>query len=148
MLIETSLLILIILTFFSMISGQFLVGTSQDIGIDNTALINGSTSTYVVSAENTLFFIDTSDLIVAGIVLLTTIIIVAGITGIQFLGSGLNVASVRVIILLTGYIGIWVALTTLAYSLITSIQVFGSIIYIGLTLAYVIGVIQKISGNE
>lgn len=148
MLIGLSLLIMITLTFLSVILGESFIGSTVNVGIDNTALVNGSTSTYFVEAQDLLFQIDTSSLIIAGIILISTIIAVASITGIQVLGSGLNTQSVRVIIIATSFIGLWASLSILAFNLISRIQVFGGLIYIGITIAYSIGVIQKISGGN
>ena len=148
MLIGLTLLIMIVLTFFSIILGESFIGSIVNVGIDNTALVNGSTATYFVEAEDLLFQIDTGSLIIAGIVLISTVIAVASITGIQVLGSGLNTQSVRVIIIATSYIGLWASLSILAFNLITQIKVFGGLIYIGITIAYSIGVIQKISGGN
>ena len=148
MLIIVSLSVLIMLVLFSLILGTDLIDSLTSVGIDNTAIINGSSTTYVVSPENIIFQIDTSSLITAGIALLATIIIIATITGIQVVGSGLSPASVRIFIILTGYVGIWTTLSLLAFDLIFSIQVFGSVIYISLTLVYTIGVINKITGSD
>lgn len=146
MLIAVPLMVLIIITFLSIILGGTLISGLANVAIDNTALVDGDSATFVVVGQDVLFSIDTTNLIVAGIALIISIIIVAGITGITVLGSGLNPQSARIIIFLTGYIGVWTTLTALAFNLIIQIEVFGSIIYIGLTIAYVIGVIQKISG--
>lgn len=148
MLITGTLLILIVIVMFSIILGNDFVSGLVEIGVDNTALVNGTITTYVVPTEDILFTIDTTTLIIAGIALLTTIIFIAGITGVQVLGSGLNQSSVRIIILLTGYIGIWTTLSILSFSLINSIEIFGSVIYISLTLGYTIGVIKSISGGN
>ncbi len=147
MIIGITLGILIVLTLFSLVLGETLIGVSATILVDNTAIVNGSTTTFVVEGLDVVFQIDTTSLITAGIALIVSIIVVAGITGIQVLGSGLNPESAKIIIVITGYIGIWSALSIIAFNLITSIQIFGSIIYITLTLAYSIGVIQKLSGG-
>lgn len=148
MLAEISLMILIIITLFSVILGRNLISGIANISIDNEALIDDVPSTFVVVGEDVLFTIDTSTLVIAGISLIVAIIIVAGITGITVLGTGLNAQSAKIIIILTGYIGIWSVLTALSFTLIIEIEIFGSIIYVGLTIAYVVGVIQKISGSE
>jgi len=148
MLIGLSLMVLIILGFLSTILGSEYLASSLQVGIDNTSLVNGSITTYVVETETVLFQIDTSVFIIAGIALLITLGVVAGLTGIQVLGSGLNSESVKIIIMLTGLTGIWFALSAICINLIASIQVFGSIIYIGLTLMYVIGVVQKLTGGN
>lgn len=146
MIIALTISILSVLSFFSVILGEGFIGGTVNVIVDNTALVNGSLTTFVVEGQDVLFQIDTSDLVIAGIALITAIIFVATIVGVQVLASGLSTASVRVIILATSYIGIWTALSILAFNLISSIEVFGSIIYISLTIGYSIGAIQKISG--
>jgi len=148
MLIGFSLLIIIILGFLSIMIGDSYLSAPISVGIDNEVLFNGSITTYFVEQETALFEIDTSVFIIAGIALLITIAFVAAITGIQILGSGLTSASVKVIITITGYTGIWLALSAICINLIISIEAFGSIIYIGITLMYVVGVFQNISGGE
>lgn len=146
--VTLAILVMVILDFFSIILGENLIGGTVNTAIDNTALVNGSTTTYFVAGQDILFQIDTSNLIIAGIALITTIILVASLTGITFLGSGLSTASVRVIVLATSYIGLWASMSILAFNLIKSIEVFGSLIYIGITIMYSIGVIQKLTGGS
>jgi len=148
MLIGLTLMVIIVLVLFSLILGNDFVSGLINVGIDNEAIIDGNPSTYVVASADVVFSINTSSLIIAGIALLSTIIIVATIPGIQVLGSGLSPASVRIWILLTAYIGLWTVLSILAFNLINSIEIFGSIIYITLTLGYTLGVIQKITGGN
>lgn len=148
MLIGITLMIMIVLMFFSIILGETLISSTQNVAIDNSALVNGSLTTYVVEGQDILFQIDTATLETAGIALLVTIIAVASITGIQVLGSGLNSESVRVIILATAFTGLWAMLSILAFNLIITIAVFGTIIYIALTLGYSIGVIQRLTGGK
>ena len=145
MLIGITLAILVMLVIFSLIFGSNPIGIAQKINIDNSVLFTEEFQTFFTDAQNVIFSIDTSSLIVSGIALLVSVIVVASIVGIQVFASGLSESTVRVIILLTGFIGIWTALSLLVFNLIKSIEVFGSIIYIILTLGYTIGVIQKIS---
>lgn len=148
MIISISMSVLIVLSLFSLILGESFIGTSINVLVDNSALINGSTTTFEVIGQDILFQIDTSVLINAGIALIVAVSITATLTGIQVVGSGLNAESVRIIILITGYVGIWTSLSIIAFNLIITIEVFGSIIYITLTIGYSIGVLQKISGGE
>ncbi len=148
MIITITLSILVILTLFSLILGENFIGATTNVIVDNTALVNGSTTTFFVEGQDVLFQIDTAVLLNSGIALIVAIIIVATITGIQVLGSGLNANSAKIIILITGYIGIWTSLSIVAFNLITSIEIFGSIIYISITIAYSIGVLQNISGGS
>lgn len=148
MLIGLSLMIIIVLGFLSLIVGDDYISSTVNIGIDNEVLLNGSITTYFVEQETILFEIDTSVFIVAGIALLITVAVVAGITGITILGSGLTSASVKIIIMITAYTGIWISLSAICINLIASIQIFGSMIYIGITLMYVVGVVQNLSGGS
>ncbi len=148
MIIALTLFILIVLSLFSLLLGENFIGDTLNVLVDNTALVNGSTTTFVVDDVDVLFQIDTSSLLTAGIALIVAVIIVAGITGIQVLGSGLNPESAKIIIVITSYIGLWVSLSFIAFELINSIEIFGSIIYISITIGYSIGVVQKISGSD
>lgn len=148
MLIGLSLLIITILGFLSTIIGQDYFSAPINVGIDNEAFFNGSLTTYIVEQETALFEIDTSVFIVAGIALLITLGFVAGITGIQILSSGLSPASVKIIIMVASYTGLWYALSAICINLIASIQIFGSIIYIGITLMYIVGIFQNLSGGN
>lgn len=147
MLIGASLIIMIIIVLFNLILGNDFLGGIAELTVDNEALIDGISTTFVVPAEHILFTIDTSTIIGAITIISITLIAIAGVTGISVLGSGLNPQSARIIILAITYTGIWVLLSTLAFALIISIEVFGSVIYVAITIAYVLGVIQSISGS-
>lgn len=147
MLVIITLMVLVLLSIFSLLLGNGFLANVMNVEIDNIAIIDGDTSTLLVEGVEVIFQIDTTSLITAGISLLITIGVVAGITGISFLGSGLNSESVRIIVLLSAYVGIWITLSLITYSLIVEIQIFGSLIYIGLTIGYAIGVVQKLSGS-
>jgi len=148
MLISLSLLIMMVLVVFSLILGNGFYGIIQGITISNSAIINGSTSTILIEGGNVLFYIDTTNLIVGGIALLGTIVGIALISGVQILGSGLSSASVKIILIIWSFSGIWLTLTVLAINLIASIEVFGSIFYVMITVAYAVGVIKKIGGGS
>lgn len=92
--------------------------------------------------EDVFFEIDP---VIGAIVILITIGIIGTALGIKIVGSGLSEWSIRLAILVTSYSGLWFLLTILAMPLINSIDVFGSITYIGLSIGFTIGVIQKIA---
>jgi len=82
---------------------------------------------------------------------ISIIVIIAtgtALLGIKILGSGLADPSVRVLITATIYSAIWILLSLLAIPLIHSIEHFGILLYVALTIGYIIGVIEKISGVE
>lgn len=148
MLIGITLMILIVMSIFSLVLGGEFISGIVNIAIDNEALVDGEVTTFVVEGIDVLFTIDTTVLIVAGIALLGTVIVVAAVTGITFLASGLNPQSSKIIIYLTAFIGIWAVLSILSWDLIREIEVFGSVIYITMTLGYTIGVTQTITGGN
>jgi len=145
MIIGLTLMILIILSFLSIILGENFISSSVNVLVDNISILNGTTSTYEVPQETVVFIIDP---IAGGIAIIIAIGIIAAVLGVTVLGSGLNQASVRIILLIGAYTEIWILLSGLSANLIKSIEVFGVIIYIGLTLGYIIGVVQKITGAE
>lgn len=147
-LIGISLLLMLVMSIFSLILGNTFIGGIQEIAVDNSILVNGTTTTFVIPSTDFVFFIDTTPLINAGIELLITVIAVAVIAGASVLSSGLNAEASKIIILITTFIGFWISLTSIAFNLIVSIEVFGFIIYIVITIAYVIGVGQLLGGFE
>ena len=148
MLITLTLMVMVGLSLFSIILGSNYISTAINVEVDNISLINGNTTTFLVEAQEVIFQVDTTSLINAGIALLFGVLIVAGLTGISVLGTGLNPQSAKIIIIITAFIGIWSSLTIIVYPLIIEIAIFGSVIYIGLTLGYAIGVVKIVSGSE
>lgn len=143
-LILGTLFILTIISLISIISGATLFSTSivQDTG--GNIIVNGSTSTVALSGTVN---IDVSAL--AGIIALIIVItVLVGVIGLQVVGSGLNSESVRVIFLGTVYTSLWTFLSFLSAGLIIGIQVFGALIYMVLTIVYVIGVIRHLGGSS
>lgn len=144
MIIGLTLTILLVMTLISVLLGSSFTDTFVPSTIDNEAIINGTTTSFEILNTDVILNIDP----VAGAI--SMIIIIAGvgaIIGIQVLGSGLSPESVRVLIMSIAYTGIWVILSFLAFPLIISIEIFGGLIYVILTIGYVIGIIGKFGGN-
>ncbi len=133
-----------ILTLLAVILGNTLSGALVDATVDNTAIVDGTPSTFEVTTADYLFSIDPISGAIAMIIIITA---VSALVGIQVLGSGLSPEAVRALMLGIAYTGIWVVLSVLAYPLIAGIQVFGATIYVGLSIVYVVGVIQRIAGG-
>lgn len=148
MLIGGSLLILCIIVLFSLVLGGSFVGGVFEISIDNEAIIDGISNTFVVDSTSVFFNVETGTLVGAIGILTLTLIGVATITGISVLGSGLNAQSAKVIVFASIYGTLWLLLSIPAFGLIVSIQSFGYIIYVLISVAYVVGVIQKMSGGS
>ena len=86
------------------------------------------------------------DPITGAITIIVVIATATALLGIQVLGSGLSDNSVRVLITVTIYASIWTILSLLAIPLFSGIELFGTLIYVALTVGYIIGVMEKISG--
>lgn len=145
MLIYIPILVLLFLSIFNLIIGNNFLAQSVNLEVENIAIIDGDTTTLLIEGQSVVFQIDTSSLITAGISLLITVTIIATIFGVSVLGSGLNPEASKIIILITAYSGVWSTLSFLCFSLIIEIAIFGSVIYIGLTVSYAIGIIDKLS---
>lgn len=145
MLIGFSLLILGVLTLFSMILGTNLIGTTLSGDVSQDLIVNGTTSTLEFTGQEGLFIIDPT---VATIAIFIVIIGIAAVLGIQVVGSGLSEESVKTIMSCILYGAIWGLLSVFAMPLIISIEIFGTIIYMVLLMLYVIGVIEKITGGN
>ena len=145
MLIEIALLILIIITIFSVIMGS----SFKEIGVENLSgegVFNETSSgSFDISNINTTFYIDE---FAGALVIIIAIMIIATLVGLQFMGSGLSDVSVRILTIGITYFGIWTIFSVLSYELILSIEIVGVLIYITLTIIYTLGVIQKIVGKS
>lgn len=124
MIIGVLLGILLVLTFFSMIQSA---GTL----VPFTSTFSG----YSFSLSSVQFTVS----------IILTVIIVASLIGVNVLGSGLNEASTHNITIVIAYAGVWGLLSTLSYEFFVSIEIFGLFIWLGMTIAYSLGVIHKIA---
>jgi len=139
MLILLTLGILIIIALFSIIIGGNL-NTVNSQTIDINATSGGSTSNFDFGNLSQSFYIDD---LVGAIVIIIIIISLSALLGLRIFSSGLSENSVKMLTLGISYISIWSMFSVLSYPLIVDIEVFGLLIYIMLTLGYVIGIIQK-----
>jgi hypothetical protein len=82
-----------------------------------------------------------------GISFLTLIITSTVFVGVMIVGSGLQESSVRTIIIIVMYLGLWISLSILALDLLFLNAIIGGIVYSFLCLLYIIGVSQNIAGS-
>jgi len=145
MIIGLTLTILLVITLISVLLGSNFTDITVSSTIDNEAIINGTTTSFEIANTDIILNIDP---IIGAIGIIIVIATVGSVIGIQVLGSGLSPESVKVLIMAIAYTGIWSVLSVLSFPLITSIEIFGSLIYVSLTIGYVIGIIQKLGGNS
>lgn len=144
MIIGLTLAIMFVITIFSIILGNSLTGLFLENIIDNNQIINGTTDYWGNPVNETTFGLDP---ITGGIALVVALVIVGAAIGITFIGSGLSDSSQRIILIGVFYIGIWVILSLLSSPLIVSIEIFGLLFYLTLTIAYAYGVVGKYFGT-
>lgn len=145
MLVGLTLLILGVLTIFSIVLGSNLAGASIDNSITSDLIVNGTTTTLEFTGDDIIFAIDPT---IATIGVFVVIGVIVAVLGIQVLGSGLSSESIRVIMACILYGSVWGLLSLLAFPLIIAIEGFGTVIYMVLLIGYVVGVIQNIVGGE
>lgn len=124
MLIEMSLAIILVITFFNVILGATFTTYNAGTSYGVTVGINEVTGALAV---------------------VIALVALAVVVGIQVLGSGISEQSVKTIITVIGYASLWGVFSVLSSNLIISIELFGLIIYLILTIIYAIGVMNKIS---
>jgi len=144
-LISLSLLILGVLTIFSMVLGENLSGSMLQGTYDSNVIVNGSATIVEFGGDDLLFTIDPT---ILGIAAFVAIAGIAALVGIQAFATGLSPESVRIIMICAMYGVVWILLSVFAMPLILSIEIFGIIIYSVLLIMYITGVIQKIAGGN
>jgi hypothetical protein len=131
---------MLVITLFAVIGGGNWVSDVFDTSIDNTAIVNGSSSDFIIDSYSSEFAIDPVLGMIATIIVIATL---AVIIGIRFLGSGLSENSIRWTVIGVGYTGLWGVLSALSIPLLVEIETFGTLLYVTLTVIYVFGVLQK-----
>lgn len=144
MLITISLSILIVLTIFDIVIGSSF-DEIQFKSYDINAIINGSDTSYTLENLDFVFNIDS---LTGAIAIIIIVGLLCCLIGIRILGSGLSETSVKYLTTAIFYTGIWSLFSLLSYNFIISIKVFGLLLYISLTIIYVLGVVQKLTTNN
>ncbi len=139
MLVALSLTLLGVLGVFSVILGGTWSGIGGGSLVSETVLVNG-TATTLEYVQDWSFSITELE---GAIGWLTAIVGLVAVIGIRLFGSGLSDQTVRITTLVIVYSSIWTLLSIPAFPLITSIEIFGPLIYIVLTIGYAVGVIQN-----
>jgi len=85
--------------------------------------------------------------ITGAIAIIIVLVSIAVVVGIKVFGSGISEQSVKVIIVITGYVSIWGVFSALTLNLINSIEIFGWVIYLILTIIYMVGVMNKLTNG-
>lgn len=81
------------------------------------------------------------------ILMITTILAIGAVVGVRVLGTGVSNISVEIITKGTFYFALWGILSAFAQPLISQIYLLGTIIYVILSLMYVVGFVQSINSG-
>lgn len=145
MMVALCLIILTVLSIFSVVLGGTWTGTPVEFTVDNSAIVNGTISEFGFETTGMFFAIDPISGAIATIIGFVT---VASLVGAQIFGSGLSDSNARALMYMIIYSSLWTLLSILASPLIWSIPVFGGFLYVGLTIAYAVGAIQKLVSDD
>lgn len=143
MLIGLSILIMSILTILTIFLGGAFPSTTTKFYDKMDAICETDFGEYLNCDAIEVGF--SLDPLIGLITVIIALIALGTIIGIKVVASGLSDPSVRIIMLATTYIGIWTVLSLNSANLINRIEIFGPLIYVGITILYAIGVIQKIA---
>lgn len=94
----------------------------------------------VVAGQESTFGIDSLE---GAIGIIIIIILIGALIGINIMGSGLNDQSVKLIMIVLFYVGLWLIFSLLSFPLFYNIALFGLLLYIVLTILFIIGIIDK-----
>lgn len=145
MIVGITLAIMLLLTILSIVFGQNFGSGLVDTTTEGLTLINGTSTTVVLGKGDVLFSIDSIE---GAIPIMAAMLVVVILLGITALATGLSPQTVKIGTFLIFYIGIWVLLSVNAEPLIRSIEIFGGLLYVVLTIGYTFGVFQSLSGGN
>lgn len=144
MLLGIPLFIMVFLAIFSVVAGSDWGQDLIDYGTNSYAEAPDGSGTFSTGSESTLFGMDA----LSGTLLIIIIAItIVAVIGLRIFDSGLSEHSIKVISTGLLYGGIWLSLSVLGYGMLNAIPVFGSILWVVLTLMYTIGVINKFNST-
>lgn len=113
-------------------------GGERNILAEDIGKTEASASGLVFSSQNAIGLI----------ILITGLLILAGVVGIRILGSGISDISVGTIILGTSYLAIWGVFSVLSLDLVVAGgDLIMPIAYFVLTAIYCVGIVGQIGGN-
>lgn len=129
------------LSIFSVVSGNSFISGSESSGYEGITWINGSSTSITVDDTTVAFGISEIE---GALIIIVVIAVAVSLLSIKVLGSGIGQTGVQTLRTSIMYGGLWALLSILVIQLIQAILVFGALLYISLTFAYVYGVIKQI----
>lgn len=121
-----------------------LTGENQSVTASGEIIENGTSTSIQVGNAEMAFDLNTTGYFIA---LIIGVGILAGVLGINFLGSGLSERAQRIIFNSIICYGFWGIFSALILTLLMAIPVFGLILWVVMTMVYTFGFFKRIEGN-
>ncbi len=138
---------LLIITLFMVVAtagGGANFSFTQDFNTNSSMTVNGSSSSINIPVGTFTFAISATQ---GAIAVMMSIIILGSLIGIRVMGSGILGMSAEIIVKGAFYFALWGLFSVFAQPLIAAIPIFGILIYLMLTVMYIIGFVQGLSGG-
>lgn len=138
---------LLIITLFMVVAtagGGANFSFTQDFNTNSSMTLNGSSSNINIPVGTFTFAISATQ---GAIAVMMSIIVLGSIIGIRVMGSGILGVSAEIIVKGAFYFALWGLFSVFAQPLIAAIPIFGILIYLMLTVMYIIGFVQGLSGG-
>lgn len=147
MIVMLTLSIMVLLALFSVVLGSDFMSVIIQTKYTAESIVDGVRSIVIGGNEtgSVEFGINALE---GAIPILGIMLVIVLFLGITVVATGLSTEAVKIALYLTFYVGIWVLLSGFSENLIRSIDIFGALIYITLTIGYTIGVIQNMAGGS
>jgi len=139
---------LLIITLFMVVAtagGGANFSFTQDFNTNSSMVVNGSSSNINIPGGSFTFAISATQ---GAIAVMMSIIVLGSIVGIRVMGSGILGISAEIIVKGAFYFALWGLFSIFAQPLISAIPIFGILIYLMLTIMYIIGFVQGLLGGN
>ncbi|MEN6622643.1 MAG: hypothetical protein ABFD50_13960 [Smithella sp.] len=117
---------------------------TQDFSANSSMIVNGTSSNINIPVGTFTFAISATQ---GAIAVMMSIIVLGSLIGIRVMGSGILGMSAEIIVKGAFYFALWGLFSVFAQPLIAAIPIFGILIYLMLTIMYIIGFVQNLSGG-
>lgn len=138
------LTVLFVFMFINTLGGGLTLTNTQDLNSNGTIATNGTVNLVNIPIGSFAFTINATQ---GAILILVTIITIGAIAGIRAVGTGIANISIEIITKGAFYFALWGILSAFAQPLIAEIPLVGTLIYLALTIMYIIGFVQGIGGG-
>lgn len=140
-LLGCTLFVMFLLTLFMIFGGNDWIGVDEGFFYGTSLKIDGDETQLDFRDETLEFYIDPTQ---GAIVLFAIFIGIGIIASVNILGTGLSSYGAGIITKIAYYTAFWVIFSAFGLPLASAIPIFGSILYISLTIGYVWGAVQTL----